>query len=202
MNAIYAISFFNKEHLQFNLDDYGILKEQWFDKQILNKNFNVFGVDEIPNFLFIVNKQLNYFLEKYENPGPITNPKFEDRKTLLVNGSAVLLNLAVFDHFRIHQLYDIIEELELSMINQNEFYIIPRKNLSNQLHLPIIYRVKHFLNEDGSKLIDLEKRIQNEFATTVSKDFIYEVLADLDALDIIKINYDLVEKAKYFNFFY
>jgi hypothetical protein len=202
MNTIYAISFFNKKHLQFNIKDYNILKSQWFDKYDFNRNFHVIGAIEVPDFIFSLKNQQNYFLKVYEHPGPIKNTIFEDRKTITINGSELILNPAIFEHFRIHQLNDIIEELELSMISNQQFYIIPRKNFLNDYHLPLIYRVRHFLKEGGSKMVDLQKRIKDEFSTKVSLDFFYEVLADLDDLELILIKNEIIKKAKYFDFFY
>jgi hypothetical protein len=202
MDSMFCISFFDKEYVQFDANDFDILKEEFLQLYEFKDLFNVLDGNTLENFILVIRKQLNFFLAQYVNPGPIMHPRFEDRWTINVDGRDIILDIRKSDHFKIHLLSDILRGSESALKINESIYLMPRKNLLNEYHLPAIYRVKHFINEGKSDLIKLEKYISTEFDEKVSLIFLHKILKELNELEIITMDNKTIIPAKYFDFFY
>jgi hypothetical protein len=204
MNTICCLSFHNQVHLEIDFSDYTILNDEWFAKEVFKNNFHVLEFFLLIRLKECVSLQLAYFLENYIKPDPIINPRFDARESITIglNGQDLILDLFSPNHFKIHLLNDLFEQLRLTIEKGEKSYLIPRKNFSNEYHLPLIYRIKYLINQGIKKKSEIEKHLSNEFNLKISIPFISEVIDNLNELDIIKADEKLIEEGKYFNFFY
>jgi hypothetical protein len=204
MNTICCLSFYNQEHLEFDFANYNILNKEWFSKNIFKKNFHILESFSLIELKECVSLQLAYFLENYINPGPVVNPRFDARESITIglNGQNLILDLLSLDHFRIRFLNELFEALKITLLKDEQSYLIPRQNFSNEYHLPVIYRIKYLINQNVKKKEEITKYLLNEFNQKISITFISEVIDNLSELEIIKINGKLIEEGKYFYFFF
>lgn len=147
-------------------------------------------------------EELTFYMKKYEPPKPIVNSRLEERINISIDGRDILLDVTIYNHFRIQLLGDLLKNLKASLDFKRNFYIMPRKCLINEFHLPVIYRVKHFINQNNNEKSKLDEYLQLVFKGKVNIDFINDVLNELVRLEIVEMNISKINKGKYFDFFY
>ena len=204
MDNACCLSFYDESHVEFSFKEYEILYKGWYNQHSFGSIFHVLDMTISEQLAECTFRQLDLYLKNYEAPLPSNNLRFGYIRSIILDtdGTKLMIDLSVPDHFKIHMLNDIYGSLKESLIKQKESYLIPRKNFLNEYHLPIIYRIKYLIGKGVEKRTEIEKSLSSEFLGKVSVEFINNIIIGLNELQIVNDYGDRLLEGKYLRFFY
>lgn len=204
MDNTCCLSFYDERHVEFSFKEYPILYENWYNQHFFGNIFHILDMKMSEQLADCAYQQLDLYLKNYEAPLPSNNSRFGYVKniTLDTDGTKLMIDLSVSEHFKIHMLNDIYGSLKESLVKLKESYIIPRNSFLNEYHLSIIYRIKYLIGKGVEKRTDIEKSLLNEFLGNVSVGFINSVITSLNDLQIVNNYGGRLLEGKYLRFFY